>query len=91
VFGVIATNSIAEGKNRRAVLVPMLAEGQFEIYRSCRTRDWPGEAMVSIATVHARRTNNPELSAAYRRIVQVFDEPNAIDLEEDLETVDDEV
>lgn len=91
VFGVIATNSIAEGKNRRAVLVPMLAEGQFEIYRSCRTRDWPGEAMVSIATVHARRTNNPELSAAYRRIVQVFDEPNAIDLEEDSETVDDEV
>ena len=74
VAGIIATNSIAQGKNRMKVLVPLVAgtSPKFEIYRSCRSRVWPGDASVHIATIHMRRAGRLELAVSPRRIVQVF-------------------
>ena len=74
VAGLIVTNSLAQGKNRVKVLVPLVAgpSPKFEIYRSCRSRDWPGDASVHIATIHMRRAGRTALAVSPRRIVQVF-------------------
>jgi Eco57I restriction-modification methylase/MmeI, target recognition domain len=50
-IGLIATNTIAQGDTREAGLQPMLADG-YRIFDAIPTMTWPGDAAVSIATVH---------------------------------------
>lgn len=73
VAGTVAPNTIAQAKNRTTALVPLVAGDapEFEIFRSCQTRVWPGDAAVHIATIHMRRAGQLELAVEPRRIVQV--------------------
>jgi hypothetical protein len=75
VAGSVTPNTIAQGKNRTTALLPLLTskERPFEIYRSCQSRDWPGDAAVHISTIHLRRAGQPDLLAPTRRIVQVVE------------------
>lgn len=75
VAGTVAPNTIAQAKNRKTVLVPLVSGSQppFTIFRSCQSRVWPGDASVHIATLHLKREPSTLLSAEPRRIVQVFD------------------
>ncbi|HEY5956462.1 MAG TPA: type IIL restriction-modification enzyme MmeI [Polyangiaceae bacterium] len=55
-MGFIATNSIAEGDNRRTVLARMVEEEQpFEIYAATTGVPWPGSAQVLVSTLHLSR------------------------------------
>jgi len=88
VAGTLGPNTIAQAKNRVTVLMPLVAGASplFEIFRSCQTRVWPGDAAVHIATIHMRRAGCSELTAVTRRVVQICaeqSEPN--DLESDNE------
>jgi hypothetical protein len=73
VAGTVAPNTIAQAKNRTTALVPLVAgdSPEFEIFRSCQTRVWPGDAAVHIATIHMRRAGQSALAVDPRRIVQV--------------------
>jgi hypothetical protein len=74
VAGTVASNTVAQGKNRRGVFVPLVATSlaKFEIYRACASRVWPGDAAVHILTAHLRRPA-PELRAPTRRVVESYD------------------
>jgi len=78
VAGLITTKSIAQGKNRVKALLPLVggASPKFEIFRSCRSREWPGDAAVHIATIHMRRAGQADLAVEPRRIVQVMASDN---------------
>lgn len=55
-MGFIATNSIAEGDNRRTVLARMVErEPPFEIYAATTGVPWPGSAQVLVSTLHLSR------------------------------------
>lgn len=59
-FSSIAPNTIAQGKVRRAAIVPIFHEERtdcpFKFFRACQNRDWPNEANVHIALVTATRS-----------------------------------
>jgi hypothetical protein len=50
-FGLVATNSIAEGDTREIGLAAMLSDG-FCLYRVAKDAPWPGVAGVSISPTH---------------------------------------
>lgn len=52
VFGLITSNSIAEGDTRDVGLRQILRQG-IEIYNSIRSEQWPGNASVSTSRIHA--------------------------------------
>jgi hypothetical protein len=51
VFGLVATNTIAQGDTRQTGLRPILGSGG-EILRATRRLPWPGDAAVVVAVVH---------------------------------------
>jgi len=51
-FGLIATNTIAQGDTRNTALVPLVAEG-WTIFDATSTLPWPGAAAVTVSLVHA--------------------------------------
>lgn len=51
-FGLIASNSIADGDSRDVGLRQTLAKG-VEIYNATRSEQWPGNASVSTSRIHA--------------------------------------
>ena len=53
-FGLITTNSIAQGDTRNAGLQPICRKGGF-IYAATRRLRWPGEAAVVVSVVHLSR------------------------------------
>jgi hypothetical protein len=53
-FGLIATNTIAQGDTREVGLDQMLARG-FAIYRSAKSSPWPGDASLEVSHVWAHR------------------------------------
>ena len=53
-FGLIATNTIAQGDTREVGL-DQLAEGGLTIHRAIASEPWPGGANLEMATVWARR------------------------------------
>lgn len=60
VIGTLATNTLAQGKNRRLGLKPLLMEPRNNwIFRAVRNRPWPGEAAVFICAVHIARPTLP--------------------------------
>ena len=50
-MGLIATNTISQGQTRKSGLKHMLSEG-WEIYDAKTNIPWPGEAKVTVTTVH---------------------------------------
>lgn len=54
-LGLIATNAIAEGDNRRTVVCPMLERRAMEIYRAQTGIPWPGNATVLVALLQFAR------------------------------------
>lgn len=53
-FGLVATNTIAQGDTRAAGLQQLLAQ-KSTIYRAIRRLAWPGEAGVIVSVIHMRR------------------------------------
>jgi N-6 DNA Methylase len=53
-FGLIATNTIAQGDTREGSLVPILAS-QGRIFSAMRRLRWPGEAAVVVSRVHVSK------------------------------------
>ena len=53
-FGLIATNTIAQGDTRSTGLQSILKHGG-EIYAAQRSMPWPGEAAVFVSTVHVAK------------------------------------
>lgn len=53
-FGMIATNTIAQGDTRAAALQPLL-QRRWLIYDATRDMEWPGAAAVTVSVVHAGR------------------------------------
>ena len=53
-FGLIATNTIAQGDTREVGL-DQLADGGWTIHRAIASEPWPGGASLEMATVWARR------------------------------------
>jgi hypothetical protein len=51
-FGLIATNTIAQGDTRETGLKALLA-GSWEIYDATDSLSWPGAAAVTVSLVHA--------------------------------------
>lgn len=65
-FGLIASNTIAQGDTREMGLRKLIAEGA-TLYRATRRLKWPGEAAVVVAVVHAAK----QLSANQRLRVRI--------------------
>jgi hypothetical protein len=57
-FGMVATNTIAQGDTREGGLLPILREGG-TIYRADRRFRWPGTAAVIVSVVHVRKGSEP--------------------------------
>jgi hypothetical protein len=53
-FGLIATNTIAQGDTRTSSLTSIRRDGG-EIYAASRRLKWPGLAAVTVSTVHVKR------------------------------------
>src|SRR5207249_2026699 len=53
-FGLLATNTIAQGDTREVGLDQIVGNG-CEIYRAVPSRKWPGEASLEVAHVWVRR------------------------------------
>jgi hypothetical protein len=74
VFGLLATNTIAQGDTREVGLDVLAGEGT--IYRAVPSRKWPGEANLEIVEVwwqkgagpRPRRCSGARRSPAFRRI-----------------------
>lgn len=82
--GAIATlgpNTLGQAKNRRVVLVPLLAGassgGRFRILRAVRSRPWPGEAAVHVCMVHL--VASPVGNGARLVIAEEENRPSRID------------
>ncbi|WP_109793988.1 Eco57I restriction-modification methylase domain-containing protein [Minwuia thermotolerans] len=54
-FGLIASNTIAQGDTRESGLLRIIQEGG-AIYRATRRLKWPGEAAVVVSTVHVTKS-----------------------------------
>ncbi len=50
-FGLLSTNTIAQGDTRRAALTPIISGGG-NIYAAIRRLRWPGRAAVVVSVVH---------------------------------------
>jgi hypothetical protein len=50
-IGLLASNAISKGDTRQAALKPLLGNG-FRIYDAVRDMPWPGEATVSVSSIH---------------------------------------
>ena len=50
-FGLIATNTIAQGDTRSTGLASLLATG-WEVYDATSSTPWPGDASVTVSVVH---------------------------------------
>ena len=57
-FGLIATNTVAQGDTRSTGLEPIVREGGV-IDQAQRRYKWPGEAAVVVSVVHIARTQRP--------------------------------
>lgn len=53
-LGLISTNAITDGDNRRTVLARLMEQG-LELYHVQRGMPWPGSAVVLIAVLHLAR------------------------------------
>lgn len=53
-FGLLATNTIAQGDTRTTGLQPIVAGGG-TIYDATRSLPWPGEAAVTVSVVHVAK------------------------------------
>lgn len=53
-FGLIASNTIAQGDTRESGLRQMIAKGTV-LYRAVRRLKWPGEAQVVVSVVHGAK------------------------------------
>lgn len=55
-LGTLGPNTLAQAKNRRVVLVPLVSGagegGRYRILRGVRSRPWPGEAAVHVCMAH---------------------------------------
>lgn len=56
-FGLIASNTIAQGDTRESGLRQMIAHGTV-LYRAVRRLKWPGEAAVVVSVVHGVKRPN---------------------------------
>lgn len=59
-FGLIASNTIAQGDTRESGLRQMIAHGTV-LYRAVRRLKWPGEAAVVVSVVHGVKRPNDTL------------------------------
>ena len=50
-FGLLATNTIAQGDTRTASLAPIVAHGG-SIFNATKRLEWPGRAAVIVSVVH---------------------------------------
>jgi len=86
-FATLGPNTLAQAKNRRIVLVPLVAgagqNGRFKILRAVRNRPWPGEAAVHVCMVHFVPKSN-ELPP--RAVVPIYE--NEVLVRETVEYVD---
>jgi hypothetical protein len=57
-FGLIATNTIAQGDTREGGLTTILAQGG-HIYSATRRLRWPGDAAVIVSVVHIAKRPDP--------------------------------
>lgn len=55
-FGLIATNTIAQGDTRTTGLAPLVRKG-WQIYDATSSMPWPGNAAVTVSVVHGARGN----------------------------------
>ncbi len=62
-FGLIATNTIAQGDTRAGSLEPIVASGG-SIYHAQKRRVWPGCAAILVSVVHVRKGPNPSSPGA---------------------------
>jgi len=51
-FGLVATNTIAQGDTRSGALRPLVAEKSWRIFDATSSMPWPGSAMVTVSLVH---------------------------------------
>jgi hypothetical protein len=51
-FGLIATNTIAQGDTRSTGLLPLVGQG-WRIYDATNSMPWPGAAAVTVSIIHA--------------------------------------
>jgi len=72
-FGLIATNTVAQGETRRDGLQRLIHDG-LRVYDAVRSRPWPGDAAVSIAIVHMAK------GAALRGIESIRLDGKKVDL-----------
>jgi hypothetical protein len=81
VFGLIATNSIAQGDTRQSGLQPILLAGG-AILRARRRLQWPGEAAVVVSVVHIIRgtAESPVLDGKKARRISAFLVDGNVDL-----------
>lgn len=68
--GLVATNSIAEGKNREASLEYIVKTGG-QIMNAVREQPWPGEAMVYVSIVNWGKTPSEPVTPAMLDGVEV--------------------
>jgi hypothetical protein len=57
-FGLVATNTIAQGATREGSLVPLLRNGG-SITSAIRRMPWPGEAAVVVSIIHLKKGIEP--------------------------------
>jgi hypothetical protein len=60
-FGLIATNTVAQGDTRATGLQPIVNQDGL-IYDARRRFQWPGAASVTVSVLHIARTSRPLLS-----------------------------
>lgn len=65
-FGLIATNTIAQGDTRSTGL-RFIRTHEGRIYNAVRRVKWPGEAAVVVSTVHVMKSSNPAVPRAESR------------------------
>jgi methylase of polypeptide subunit release factors len=68
-FGLIATNTIAQGDTREVGL-DQLADGGWSVYRAISSEPWPGGATLEMATVWATRSGWSGQSVLDRSVVR---------------------
>ena len=68
-FGLIATNTIAQGDTRSSGL-RWICEHGGEIYRAVKRYQWPGEAAVVVSVLHVARTGEARDERAGSRDVE---------------------
>ena len=66
-FGLIATNTIAQG-DTRATGLRWICQNQGEIYQARTRLKWPGQAAVVVSVVHALKTGHDTQLPAVRRL-----------------------